>query len=94
VVWFGESLSPRDVTAAAASTLCEVFLTVGTSAVVYPAAGLVDEAKRHGAFVIEINREQTPATSGVDLAIQGGAEDVLPLVDSLLGTSGREPAAG
>jgi NAD-dependent SIR2 family protein deacetylase len=83
-VWFGESLSPEDVAAALEATSCDVFLTVGTSAVVYPAAGLVEEAKRRGAFTIEINRERTPATSNVDLAIQGGAEEVLPLVDALL----------
>jgi NAD-dependent protein deacetylase/lipoamidase len=78
VVWFGESLPPREVGAAAEACRCDVFLTVGTSAIVYPAAGLVDEARRHGAFTAEINLEATPASDGVDLAIHGPADLLLP----------------
>ena len=78
VVWFGESLSSGDMNAALAACSCDVFLTVGTSAVVYPAAGLVRQAKARGAFTAEINVEATPASSAVDLAIHGGAEIVLP----------------
>jgi len=51
---------------------------------VYPAAGLVDQARRRGAFTAEINAEATPATTLVDLAVQGPAELVLPDVDRLL----------
>ena len=56
VVWFGEGL-PEDVwrEAVAAARACDVFLLVGTSAVVYPAAGLAELARSHGAKVIEIN---------------------------------------
>jgi NAD-dependent deacetylase len=78
VVWFGESLRGEDVEAATAATACDVFVTVGTSAMVYPAAGLVHEARRHGAFTAEINLEATPASSAVDVAIQGAAEEILP----------------
>jgi len=78
VVWFGESLRGDDVAAATAATACDVFVTVGTSAMVYPAAGLVHEARRHGAFTAEINLEATPASSAVDVAIQGAAEEILP----------------
>ena len=60
------------------------FSTVGTSAVVYPAAGLVHEARRRGAFTVEINLEATPSSGEVDLAILGAAEDVLPRVASLM----------
>jgi NAD-dependent deacetylase len=81
IVWFGESLDTSDIAAALEATSCDVFLTVGTSAVVYPAAGLVHEARRRGAFSAEINLEATAASDAVDLAIQGGAEVVLPLVD-------------
>ena len=81
VVWFGEPLAEADLRAAVKATACDVFLTVGTSSVVYPAAGLVDQARRHGAFTVEINAEATPATASVDLAIQAPAEDVLPEVD-------------
>jgi NAD-dependent deacetylase len=84
VVWFGEALDEGDIAAAVRATACDVFLTVGTSSVVYPAAGLVDDARRHGAFTAEINAEATPVTSVVDLAISGPAEVVLPDVDRLL----------
>lgn len=84
VVWFGEALSAADMTAAAEACACDLFLSVGTSALVYPAAGLVQHAKARGAFTAEINLEATPASSAVDLAIPGGAEDVLPQVAAAL----------
>ena len=84
VVWFGESLDPDVMLQAARATECDVFITVGTSAVVYPAAGFIDAARRHGAFTVEINPEATPATRAVDLALQGAAEIVLPAVTSRL----------
>jgi NAD-dependent deacetylase len=78
VVWFGESLDPTVVAAATAATACDVFLTIGTSSVVYPAAGLVHQAKRRGALTIEINTDTTEASGLVDLAIRGKAEEILP----------------
>jgi NAD-dependent deacetylase len=84
VVWFGESLGERDVRAALDATACDVFLTIGTSSIVYPAAGLVEQAKRLGAYTAEINADVTPATAVVDESIQGCAETVLPEVDRLL----------
>ena len=84
VVWFGEMLADADLRAAVQATLCDVFVTVGTSSVVYPAAGLVEQARHHGAFTVEINAEATPATAVVDLAIHAPAEVVLPEVDRLL----------
>jgi NAD-dependent deacetylase len=84
VVWFGEMLADADLRAAVQATVCDVFLTVGTSSLVYPAAGLVEQARHHGAYTVEINAEATPATAVVDLAIHGGAEVVLPEVDRLL----------
>ena len=89
VVWFGEVLRSEDLNAALEATACDVFLTVGTSAIVYPAAGLVHEARRHGAFTAEINLEETPASSLVDVAIQGAAENVLLVVDELLSQEKR-----
>ena len=78
VVWFGESLDPDVIAAAAAAAAaCDVFLTIGTSSIVYPAAGLVHEAKRRGAFTVEINTEATPASDLVDVSIRGNAGDVL-----------------
>jgi NAD-dependent deacetylase len=84
VVWFGESLDVGDVERASQAASCDVFLTVGTSAVVYPAAGFARIAQARGAFTAEINLESTPASPLVDLSILGPAEDVLPAVDQLL----------
>jgi NAD-dependent deacetylase len=79
VVWFGEAL-PEGIMAEAkhAAASAEVFLVIGTSAVVYPAAGLVPYAKRAGAKVIEINTEATAFTHDVDLSLQGRAGEMLP----------------
>lgn len=82
VVWFGEALDPDIVGRADEAAACDVFITIGTSAVVYPAAGLIEVARRGGAYTAEINPEATPAT--VDLALRGGAEAVLPDIDRLL----------
>jgi NAD-dependent deacetylase len=84
VVWFGESLNRDNLDAAARATDCDVFVTIGTSAIVYPAAGLVHEAKRRNAFTAEINRDETEASSVVDVAITGRAEEILPSIDRLL----------
>jgi NAD-dependent deacetylase len=86
VVWFGEPIPAQALRAAAEAVDCDVFLTVGTSAVVYPAAGLLLEAAARGAFTFEINPDATPATGGVDLALAGPAEVVLDRVElALLG---------
>lgn len=74
VVWFGESLSPSILdTALHASSKAEVFFSVGTSALVQPAAALPLLAKRGGGMVVEINVEETPITSKVDFFLQGSA---------------------
>ncbi|HEX6323577.1 MAG TPA: NAD-dependent deacylase [Vicinamibacterales bacterium] len=89
VVWFGEPIPAaaiRDSSRAAAS--CDVFLMIGTSAIVYPAAGLLHEAAYHGAFTAEINVEATDASPAVDLAIQGKAEKVLAEIDARLEDQG------
>jgi NAD-dependent deacetylase len=77
VVWFGEPLDPDVLHRCTAATRCDVFLTVGTSAVVYPAASLAGEARRRGAFTVEINLDDTPSSGAVDLSIRGRAEEVL-----------------
>jgi NAD-dependent deacetylase len=89
VVWFGESLRIDDINAAMLATTCDVFLTVGTSAVVYPAAGLVHQAKYHGAFTAEINMEETPTSSLVDVALAGPAEAILPALNAVLASPRR-----
>jgi NAD-dependent deacetylase len=79
VVWFGESL-PKDTWARAerAARAAQVFLVIGTSAVVYPAAGLVALAKASGARVVEINIAETPVSNLVDESLRGPASEILP----------------
>ena len=84
MIWFGDSLRRDDLCAAFRAPSCDLFIALGTSAVVYPAAGLVQEARGGGAFTVEINPEATPASAAVDLAIHAGAEVALPLVASLM----------
>ncbi len=78
VVWFGEPL-PEDALERACdlSERAEIFLVIGTSATVYPAAELPLIAKRRGAKVIEINPEETPLTPFADLSIRKGASEGL-----------------
>jgi len=86
VVWFGESLDPADVEAAHAATAsCDLFISAGTSAIVYPAAAFLHDAKRRGATTAEINLETTPASEIVDIAVQGKVEEVLEQVEAALG---------
>jgi len=84
VVWFGEPIDPEVLEASREALDCDVCIAVGTSAVVYPAAGLVTTAGARGAFTAEVNPEATPASGAVDLAIAGPAEEVLGRVDRRL----------
>jgi len=79
VVWFGESL-PREQLEGAieAARSCEVFLSIGTSGVVQPAASLAYAAHNRGAIVVEINAEPTPLTSKADYFLQGKSGETLP----------------
>lgn len=79
IVWFGESLDAANLDRAAKATAaCELFLVVGTSGVVYPAAGFVDLALRGGATVVQVNLEPTPQTGCVQVSFEGKAGEVLP----------------
>ncbi len=79
VVWFGEMLPPAELEAAVqASQACQVFLSIGTSALVQPAASLPLMARQAGAVLVEINPEETPLTAYVDYFLQGKSGDVLP----------------
>lgn len=85
VVWFGEPLPPTIWDwAEAAVRDADVLLVVGTSAVVYPAAGLATLAHRLGRRVIEINPDPTPITPDVDLSLQGRAGSILPALVAAL----------
>jgi NAD-dependent deacetylase len=74
VVWFGELL-PQGAVALAeqAFTSCEVAMVIGTSAQVEPAASLARVAGWAGAYVIEINPEETPLSHSADLSLRMGA---------------------
>jgi NAD-dependent protein deacetylase/lipoamidase len=89
VVWFGEPIPAKARRAAEEATACDLFLAIGTSSLVYPAAALAGEAASRGAFTVEINPEATPASAGVDLVLPGPAEEVLDRVDRLLETPGQ-----
>jgi NAD-dependent protein deacetylase/lipoamidase len=89
VVWFGEML-PEDALRIAqrAAENAALFLVIGTSALVYPAAGLPAVASAAGAWVVEINPEPTPISAQVDEVLRGPAAVVLP---GLLGTGPDVP---
>lgn len=81
---------PADALARAedAAEHCDVFLSIGTSAQVYPAAELPLRALSAGATVVEINPERTALTRHVQFALQGPAGEVLPrLLDRLAAAS-------
>ncbi|WP_456395735.1 SIR2 family NAD-dependent protein deacylase [Desulfurobacterium sp.] len=81
VVWFGESL-PEDVLEKAffESESCELFFSIGTSALVQPAASLPLVAKRAGAVLVEINPEETPISNRCDFVFRESATDILPAI--------------
>jgi len=79
VVWFGEPLPDGMMHEAEhAVSTAELFLVIGTSASVYPAAGLIPVAKQAGAKVIEINTSETQVSSTVDCMLLGPAGELLP----------------
>jgi NAD-dependent deacetylase len=79
VVWFGEALPPSALLQAErAAGSCDLFMTLGTSSVVYPAAGLVDLALANNARVLEVNPQATPISGQVHWSIRGKTGEVLP----------------
>jgi NAD-dependent deacetylase len=79
VVWFGENLNPKVWSAAEhAAKTCDAFIVAGTSAIVYPAAGLALIARAAGAQVIEVNLEATPLSPSVDFSFTGSTGTILP----------------
>jgi NAD-dependent deacetylase len=85
VVWFGEAIPTGPMLAAAeAAEHCDVFLSVGTSSQVYPAAGLAAIARDAGATVIEVNPGTTSLSHTAHVALTGASGVLLPhLVDEL-----------
>lgn len=81
VILFGELLDGQTWMAAEqAAADADVFLVAGTSAVVYPAAGLAQIAKAAGARVIEVNLEETALSGFADCTLTGRCGEILPLL--------------
>ncbi len=79
VIWFGEMLPAGALeTAFEVAATCDVFFSVGTSALVHPAAQLPMIARQGQAIVVEVNPNSTPITSQMHYVLQGPAGEVLP----------------
>jgi NAD-dependent deacetylase len=92
VVWFGEAIDSRVLQRSVAATDCDVYLSIGTSSLVQPAAGLMSRAKAQGAWTVEINPEPTDSAGAVDVAVALPAEVALPALrlDGAWRTAPRE----
>lgn len=85
VVWFGETPYRLEEIYGALSR-CDLFISIGTSGHVYPAAGFVAEARAVGAHAVELNLEPSQGVSMFAEAIHGKATEIVPpYVDALLG---------
>jgi len=87
VVWFGELLPAAVLNGAfQAAEAADLFLSIGTSALVHPAASLPFIARRNDACVVEVNLDPTPLTAEADFSLPGKAGEILPvLVEGLTG---------
>jgi NAD-dependent deacetylase len=87
-ILFEQNLRPDDLARAeAAAEACDVLLAVGTTLSVYPAAGMVPLARRHGAGVVIVNGEPTDLDHLADVVLRGPISSLLPAVCSALGES-------
>lgn len=85
VVWFGEMPVALDAIGKALER-CGLFVAIGTSGTVYPAAGFVQDARAAGAFTLELNAEPSETARLFDAVDHGPATRTVPaLVDALLG---------
>lgn len=79
IVWFGEPLPEEPWQRAVEATeAADVMVVVGTSAIVYPAAGLPELALSRGISVVEVNPEQTPLSASATVSIREPASRALP----------------
>ncbi len=91
VVWFGEAL-PTDTLAAAFALAksCDLCLIIGTSGLVQPAASLPGVALRAGAFLIEVNNQESALTDMAHLFLMGKAGEIVPRLVSELDSLFRD----
>lgn len=86
VVWFGETPYHMDEIYQALAD-CDLFVSIGTSGNVYPAAGFVAEARGAGAYTVELNLEPSAGASYFHESIHGPAGEIVPaFVADLLGS--------
>lgn len=79
IVWFGEPLPEGPWQASVeAVQRADLLIVVGTSGIVYPAAGLPEMALAQGTVVVEVNPEETPLSASATLAVRQSASDALP----------------
>jgi NAD-dependent deacetylase len=89
IVWFGEMPYHMERIEAALAA-ADLFISIGTSGNVYPAAGFVAGARRHGAYTVELNLEPSEGARLFHDAIHGPATQVVPaFVDRLLAGRNR-----
>jgi len=86
VVWFGEML-PRGALERAweAAARADVYLSVGTSSIVQPAASLIQIARQNGAYLIEVNPESTGASCICDAVVRAPSGVALPSIGRRIG---------
>jgi len=85
IVWFGEMPYHLDAIGSALME-ADVFVAIGTSALVYPAAMFFKAAAAHGARTVEVNLAQTGRSSEFDERLEGPASEMVPrLVEKLIG---------
>jgi NAD-dependent deacetylase len=83
IVWFEDTLDPRVIDRARALIeQCDLLVSVGTSAVVFPAADMPRIAMRRGATTVEVNLEDTPMSELYQHRLRGRASEMLALMSS------------
>jgi len=84
VVWFGEMPYQMDALYTALEA-CDLFVSIGTSGSVYPAAGFVAEARQNGAHTVELNLEPSEGATLFNEAVHGRATEIVPaFVEAIL----------
>jgi NAD-dependent deacetylase len=92
---FGQPLDPAAVARAEEAALgCDLMLVVGSSLVVYPAAGLVPLAAEAGAAVVILNAEPTPYDRVADAVLRGSISEVLPTLVARVDAEGNRAGRG
>lgn len=88
VVWFGEAIPERAINGATeAASTCDLFFSIGTSSLVWPAAGLAETARAAGAIIVEVNPNATPLSGMSDFCFSHTAGTVMPQLVSQLRAS-------